>query len=346
MEKLAIDGGERVWDEEWPNWPVHDEREIEAVTRVIRSGKWWRFARAQGVELIEEDRGEGRSEVVKFEEEFARYHDSRYGVAACNGTVTLEIALRAMGVGPGDEVIVPAYTFIATASSVLSINAVPIFADIEPETYNIDADRVREAVTDRTKAIIPVHFGGQPADMDAINAIAAEHGLAVIEDAAHAHGAVYNGRKCGSLADAGSFSFQASKNMTAGEGGIITTNRQDVAEACESLVFAGRRKGEPWYRHYVLAGNARMTEIQGAILSIQLVRLEEQTRRRMTNATMLSGLLEEIKGITPCAVLRTTDVHSYHIYMFRYDPDAFAGMPKQEFIDALQAEGIGPAFGG
>ena len=346
MDKLAIGGGDPIWSGDWPEWPMHDQREIDAVTDVIRSGKWWRHAHGRGAELLEDAETGPGSEVARFCEAFARCHDCRFGIATANGTVSLEIALRALGIGPGDEVIVPAYTYVATASAVLTVNAVPIFVDIDPETCNIDPARVAEAVTDRTKAVIPVHFGGQPADMDAINAIARERGLAVLEDAAHAHGAVYNGRKAGSLADAGSFSFQASKPMTAGEGGIITANRDDVAEMCESLVWAGRKKGHPWYRHFVLASNARMTELQGAILSVQLTRLEDQIQQRMRNALTLDGLLSGIEGVRPCAVLPSTTVHTYHIYMLRYEPSAFGGMTKAEFVDALVAEGITVAMTG
>ena len=342
MERLLVEGGPPTWSGSWPEWPVHDEREVEAATRVVRSGKWWRFSYGDGSEA----KGGQRSEVVRFQEAFARYSDCRYGIAAANGTVTMEIALRALGVRPGDEVIVPAYTFIATATAVLTINAVPIFVDIDPDTYNLDPRRIQEALTDKTKAIIPVHFGGQPAAMEAINELARQHGIAVLEDAAHAHGSAYRGRKCGSLAEAGSFSFQASKPITAGEGGIITTNREELAERCESLVWAGRRKGEPWFRHYELAGNARMTEIQGAILSVQLTRLDDQIAHRRANALLLDGLLEGIDGIEPCSVLPTTTAHSYHIYMLRYRPDAFSGLPKAQFVRALSAEGIAPVMEG
>jgi dTDP-4-amino-4,6-dideoxygalactose transaminase len=331
----------------WPAWPVHDEREVAAVTRVVEGGNWWRYSYAEGVELSETPvDGDPRSEVVRFQHAFAQRHDCQYGIAACNGTAALEIAMRAVGVEPGHEVIVPAYTFIASASSVLMINAVPIFVDVEPDTYNIDPARIEEAVTDRTKAIMPVHFGGQPADMDAINAIARKHNIAVVADAAHAHGSSYKGRMCGSLGDAACFSFQLSKPMTAGEGGLTTTNRREVARACESLVWGGRKLGEPWYRHFVLAGNARMLEIQGAILSVQLERLDEQVERRMRNAALLDELLAGIDGVTPCVRRHETTAHSYHIYMVRYDPAAFSGMSKYEFVEALVAAGITPAMTG
>lgn len=345
MGALAITGGQPVRTAPWPKWPVFDGTEEQALLEVFRSGNWWRHAYGQGVELNEDELAP-QSAVARFQRDFAQAHDCRYGICAANGTVTLEIALRAAGVKPGDEVIVPPYTFIATASSVLMVGAVPIFADIDPDTYNLDARRVREAVSERTRAIIPVHFGGQPCDMDAINEIAIEHQLTVIEDAAHAHGASYRDRKCGSLGDLASFSFQLSKNMTAGEGGIITTNEAAYAEMCETLVWGGRKKGQPWYCHFVLASNARMTEFQGAILSAQLARLPRQVAQRQANGRLLDSLLSQIEGISPLTTLPTTTGHAYHIYMFRYSPQAFGGLPKAKFVQALQAEGIEGAFAG
>lgn len=345
MGTLAITGGQPVRTDPWPRWPVFDETEEQALLQVFRSGNWWRHAYGQGVEL-NEDETTPQSAVARFQRDFARAHDCRYGICAANGTVTLEIALRAAGIKPGDEVIVPAYTFIATASAPLMVGAVPIFADIEPDTYNLDPRRVREAITERTRAIIPVHFGGQPCDMDAINELARAHNLIVIEDAAHAHGASYRSRACGSLADLASFSFQLSKNMTAGEGGIITTNNAAYAELCETLVWGGRKKGQPWYCHFMLASNARMTEFQGAILSAQLARLPQQVQQRETNGRLLDELLGQIEGIRPLATLPSTTRHAYHIYMFRYSSQVFGGLPKARFVQALQAEGIEGAFAG
>jgi dTDP-4-amino-4,6-dideoxygalactose transaminase len=243
-------------------------------------------------------------------------------------------------------VIVPAYTFIATATAVLMVGAIPIFVDIEPETYNLDPRRVEEALSEHTRAIIPVHFGGQPCEMDAILELASEHGLKVIEDAAHAHGSSYKGRMCGSLGDLGSFSFQASKNMTAGEGGIITTNDREAAEVCEGLVWVGRRQGHAWYEHFDLAANARLTEFQAAILQVQLARLAELTHKRMANARLLDARLGQIEGIRPMVTLPSTTSHAYHLYMFRYDPAAFGGLGKERFVEALQAEGISGASAG
>lgn len=345
MSLPALLGGTPVRTAPWPNWPVFDEREENALLGVLRSGHWWRHSYGQGVELAESDENP-QSTVARFQRAFARAHNCRYGICAANGTVTLEIALRAAGVRPGDEVIVPAYTYVATATAPLMVGAIPIFVDIEPDTYNVDPARVAEAISPRTRAVIPVHFGGQPAEMDALNALARQHNLAVIEDAAHAHGATYRGHPCGSLGLLASFSFQASKNITAGEGGIITTNVTALAETCETLVWAGRKPGQPWYRHHILASNARMTEFQGAILLAQLERLEEQMARRTCNGQLLTTLLADIEGIDPLVIRPATTRHAFHLYILRYRPEAFAGLSKQRFVAALQAEGITAAFGG
>ena len=228
MAKLALVGGKPVRMEPFPVWPVFDDHEVDAVTDVVKSGKWWRFGYATGIDLDEDAEAAGLSKTQEFSREFARYQDAQYGIAVANGTGSIEIILKALGVGPGDEVIVPAYTYVASATAVLQVLAVPVFVDIDPDTYGIDPDRVEQSITSRTKAIEPVHFGGQSVDMDRILSIAEKHGLAVIEDAAHAHGSEWRGRKVGALGTAGSFSFQASKNMTAGEGGIIVTNDESL----------------------------------------------------------------------------------------------------------------------
>ncbi|MGQ9553984.1 MAG: DegT/DnrJ/EryC1/StrS family aminotransferase [Anaerolineae bacterium] len=345
MSKLAIKGGNPVRAKPWPAWPVHDEHEVEAITEVTRSGKWWRFAYATGVELNEDLQAQDLSKVVEFGLKFARFHDCQYGIAMANGTASLEVPLRALGIGPGDEVIVPAYTYVASATSVLQVNAVPIFVDVQADTYNMDPALLEEAITERTGAIMPVHFGGQSADMDAIMAVAKKHNLAVLEDAAHGHGSEWRGRKLGSIGNAGSFSFQSSKNMTSGEGGIVTTNDRDLAEKCDSLLWAGRKKGRPWYEFHQLGWNYRLTEFQAAILLVQLTRLEEQNARRMANARYLNDRLAEIEGIQPLRWDERASKHSFYLYIMRYDPAAFAGVPRSRFVEALVAEGV-PAFTG
>ena len=345
-EKLALAGGAPVRQKPFTAWPVFDKTDEEALLRTLRSGKWWQFAYGYGVELTEEKTGDNRAEASRFQEAFAAAHDCREGIAAMNGTVTLEIILRAAGIGPGDEVIVPAYTFIATASAVLQVGAVPVFADIRRDTCNIDPAKVEAEITPRTRAIIPVHFAGQSADMDSLSAIAKKRNLVVIEDAAHAHGAEWQGRKCGSLGLAASFSFQNSKNMTAGEGGIITTFDSALAELCRSYLWAGRVAGRPWYEHHRLGGNYRITEFQAALLRVGLGRLQEQTERRDRNGRYLSKLLSSnIKGVEPLFVDDRCTLMAYHIFMFRYNPAEFGGRSRADFLKALAAEGV-PCLGG
>src|SRR5262249_48868705 len=240
---------------------------------------------------------------------------------------------------------VPAYTYVATATAVLQVNAVPIFVDIDPNTYNIDPQRGEAAITPRTRAMIPVHFAGQPADMDVLVEIGRRHRIFIVEDAAHAHGAEWRGKKVGALAAGGTFSFQASKNMTAGEGGVILTNDQHVATLCDSYLWAGRKVGRPWYEHYRLGWNYRMTEFQAAILLQQLSRLEEQNSRRTQNVTRLFDPLGGISGIAPLRADPRVTRHSYHICMFRYSEEGFEGLPRDRFLEALAAEGI-PGIGG
>jgi dTDP-4-amino-4,6-dideoxygalactose transaminase len=248
--------------------------------------------------------------------------------------------MKALSIGPGDEVIVPAYSYIASATCVLEVNAVPVFVDIDPDTYNIDPARLEEAVTDRTRAILPVHFAGRIADMESINEIADRHSIPVVEDAAQAHGASASGRMAGSLGIAGSFSFQASKNMTAGEGGVITTNDFQLAQRAESLAWCGRAFGKGWYRFYTLGWNARLTEFQGAILGVQLQRLEEQTRTRQENASYLNRLLQDIPGFDPLPVPVDPASHAHHLYIIRYREEELDGLPRERIVEALQAEGI------
>ncbi len=331
--ELAIEGGSPVRDASarpWPRWPIWDETEERAILDVLRSGQWWSV---------------GGQRVPEFEEAFARFHDAKHAVAVTNGTAALEVVLRAMDIGCGDEVIVPPYTFIATASSVLSVSAAPVFVDIEPHSLNIDPAKIEAAITPRTKAIIPVHIAGRPADMDGVMEIARRHNLRVIEDAAQAHAAEWNGRKVGAIGDAGTFSFQASKNLNAGEGGIIITNNEEVGDKVWSVHNVGRARGGRWYEHPVLGGNFRMTEWQAAILLTQLRRLPVQAARRTENAEYLDSQLTSVPGISLLARDPRVTQHAYHLYVFRYDPDGFGGRSQEEFLRALNAEGV-PASSG
>lgn len=327
---LAINGGKKTVTRSF-SWPLFDESDVQAVTAVAQSGQW---GNPDCGGLVE-----------KFEKEFAVYCGSKYAISCVNGSVSLRLALIASGVRPGDEVIVPPYSFIATASTVIECNCVPVFVDIDPETYNLDPSKIEAAITNRTKAIIPVHFAGQACDMDRIMEIAGKYNLFVVEDAAHAHGGEYKGRKLGSIGHAGSFSFQSSKNLNSGEGGLVVTSDEKLYNMMNSLRNVGRVKGGQWYEHHYAGCNYRITQFQAALLSSQLSRLEEQTKLRDENGKYLNGLLEPIEGITPLTRGHGETVHTYHLYIFRYDKTKFNGLSKQEFAGMLAAEGV-PSFMG
>lgn len=335
LNKLAILGGQPLRQSPFPRWPVFDHSEEQALLRVLHSGEWW-----CGTQAYRAQDGESSpSRVIEFETAFALYHGAAFGLACASGTAALEVALKAAGIGPGDEVIVPPYTFLATASAPLLIGATPVFCDIDPETYNLDPRRLEEAITPRSKAIIPVHFAGLAADMHAILAIADRHKLFVLEDAAHAHGASLEGRRLGTWGNAGIFSFQASKNMSAGEGGLILTSDPALAEMCNSYIWAGRVAGRPWYEHHRLGWNYRLTEFQAAILIEQLRRLPQQSETRMRNGLHLNGIMRQIPGVAPLAVPQGITGHAFHLYIFRFDADVF-GISRETFLAALQAEGV------
>ncbi|QIP17058.1 DegT/DnrJ/EryC1/StrS family aminotransferase [Spirosoma aureum] len=325
IAKLAIDGGEKAVKTNFP-WPIYDEQDVQAVADIVRSGQW--------------GNPDCAGAVAEFEQQFATYCGSKYAISCVNGSVSLRLALIACGVRPGDEVIVPPYTFIATASVVLEVNCVPVFVDIDPNTYNLDPKALEAAITERTKVIIPVHFAGLPCDMDAILDIASRYKLRVLEDAAHAHGAEYKGKKLGSIGDAGSFSFQSSKNLTSGEGGMVITNDDALYETMNSLRNVGRLPSGQWYDHFNPGCNYRITQLQAVLLSEQLKRLDEQTHIRNENGIYLDNLLADIEGIAPLSREPVDIRHSYHLYIFRYNKAKFNQMPKQAFVAMLAAEGL------
>lgn len=329
MSTLAINGGAPVRTEPFHPWPVFDEHEEQAVVGSVRSGLW----------------GLGGPSIGEFERRFAEYQQAEYGICVANGTVSLIVALRAAGVRPGDEVIVPPYTFMATAGSVVEVGAIPVFVDIDPSTYCLDPEMVLAAITPRTRAMIPVHLGGHPADMDRLMEIAEKHGLVVIEDAAHAHGAEWKGRRVGAIGHMGSFSFQSSKNLCCGEGGLIATNHEEYADKCFSYYNCGRTRTGKWYEHHVLGQNFRMGEFQAAILLAQFERLEEQTRVREENAMYLLSRLGKIDGIVPQGRGPRVTRHAFHLILFRYDSERFGGLSRDRFVRAMNAEGIPVGIG-
>lgn len=324
----ACEGGIPVRDiirNPWPKWPIFDSAEKHAIDAVLQSGLWWCVEGTEG---------------TAFEQEFAAFQHAKHALLCTNGTAALEVALRALGIGCGDEVIVPSYTFAATAIAVVAVGASPVFIDIDASTLNMDAREIDATITVRTRAIIAVHIAGRPADMDSILEAAARHGLRVIEDAAQAHGAEWRGTRVGALGDIGTFSFQASKNLTAGEGGCIVTNSDELAEAAWSVINIGRIRKGGRYEHEVFGSNYRLGEFQSALLRTQIKRLPEQMARRAANADVLRGFLAEIPGILlPISDARIT-AQANHLFTFRYRANQFGGRNLETFLQALEAEGI------
>ncbi len=330
-QHLALLGGRPVRERPFTSWPIFGKHEETRVLAALRSGRWGRL--------------DGH-EVAEFEERFAAMHGCQHGIAVVNGTVSLRLGLIAAGLEAESEVIIPPYTFFSTASAIIEANMVPVFADVELGTFNLDPQALEAAITPRTRAVIPVHFAGQPADMDAIMAIARKHKLLVIEDAAHAHGASYKNRPAGSLANLASFSFQSSKNLTCGEGGLITTNDPQLAAACRSLHNCGRIPTGVWYEHHVISGNYRLGELQGALLNAQLDALDHQTQTRNDNGVYLAQKLAKLPGLHPQERPDACTRHAYHLFMLRVEEEKFGALCAA-VVEALRAEGIpcSPGYG-
>lgn len=329
MNELAIFGGNPLLTNKWPKWPIAEARERELIDEVLSSDIWG---------------GTGLGpKINEFNEKFAKYCDVQYGAAVANGTVSMELALKAWDIGPGDEVIVPAATFMATATAVHNIGATVVYVDIDPKTLNIDNEKVADAITDRTKAIIPVHIGGHPCDMDPLMEIAKKQDIKVLEDAAQAHGAIYKGRKVGSLADAASFSFQQSKNLQSGEGGMVVGDDKEMIDLIYySLSKFGRGIREKYsgHIHYRFGWNACYTEIQAAIALAQLERLEAQIEKRTENVKKLYPLMEGIEGIEPLKWQSYCDRHAHHLFLMRFDSEHFENVTRTQFLAALNSEGV------
>jgi len=298
--------------------PALGREEVEAVRRVFESGV-----------LVQGER------IKLFEKEFAEYIGVEHAVAMANGTLALDTALKALGLGQDDEVITSAFSFVASSNCVLFQGAKPVFADIDPRSFNIDPSDVAEKITAKTRAIIPVHLYGQPAEMDALKEIAGDHGIALVEDAAQAHGAEYKGRKAGGLGDVGCFSFYATKNMTTGEGGMLTTNNSELARKARLL----RNHGDTGkYRHVILGYNYRMSEASAAVGSVQLRKLDGLNERRRENASLLTRGIEKISGLTPPYVKESIK-HVFYQYVVKVEGDypmerdKLAGYLKERGVD-------------
>ncbi len=325
--KLAILGGAPIRTKPFPGWPIWDKEQDEpSVVSVLRSGVWSRA----GV-------------VAEFEKKYAEMMGARRCLATTHGTTALLTALNVLGVGIGDEVLVGPYTFIASIDVIFLTGALPIMVDTDPETFQVNPDRMEAKISEHTKAILPVHILGLPANMDKINAIAKKHNLLVVEDACQAWLAEWRGKKCGTLGDLGCFSFQNSKHLTCGEGGAVVGNDDGLMDRCHSYHNFGRAYGQTMLTlsgYATLGTKCRMTEFQAAILLAQMTRLEEQTRRRGENAAYLTSRLEEIPGILPARLYDGATRAAYHLYPFRYRQEQFGGVRRDKFMAALKAEGI------
>lgn len=325
MAELALNGGKKSKQKSFPVWPQYDDAERKALQDVLDSRVWWRTPGTR---------------TLAFEKEFAKFHGARHGLAVTNGTAALEVTMSGIGIMPGDEVIIPDYTFVATASAVLYAGAMPVTVDVSPDTYCLDPKLAEAAITSRTKAIIAVHMGGHPADLDALGDLAKKKGITLVEDSSHAHATEWKGKRVGSHGTAGTFSFQASKLMTAGEGGIIISNDDAFEKQARSVHDCGRMPGEWFYSHYINGSNYRLSEWQGAVLSVQLKRLDEQTQRRHKNARMLDKLLAQIPGITPQKLDPRCTRNGHYAFIFHVDSTEFAGARTEKLIQVMNAEGI------
>jgi dTDP-4-amino-4,6-dideoxygalactose transaminase len=332
QEKPALLGGPKTRTEPFPSWPVTNAIDEHAILETLRSGEWYR--------------GTGQR-VNRFEQAYKQLTGARNCLAVANGTSALYVALNGIGLEPGDEVVVPPYTFVATINAVLRQFALPVFVDTDIETFQMDANKIEASLTSRTKAILPVHLGGSSCDLDRILKISEEHHVPIIEDACQAHLAEWRGRKVGTYGKAGCFSFQASKNLNSGEGGAILTDDDNLYERCFTFHNNGTspKPNRTAFSYEATGANFRLTEFQAAILMAQMTRIEEQAKIRTANGSYLTSQLKEIPGILPARMYDGCTRNAFHLYMFRYDPGRFAGLSRASFLKALRAEGI-PASAG
>jgi perosamine synthetase len=331
-DKLAVNGGKPVRAKSWPAWPQWDRSAEETVLAILRSGNWYR--------------GQGNT-VTQFEKAYAELLGVKRCVCTVNGTNALLTALHVLDVGVGDEVIVSPYTFIATYNVVIGSCALPVFADTDPETFQINPDAIEERITERTRAILPVHILGLPANMDKIMAIAKKHNLVVIEDACQAWMAEWRGKKCGTIGDLGCFSFQNSKHLPIGEGGAVIGNDEELMDRVMSFHNCGRPYGsvKRTSGYPIIGTNRRMTEYQAAVGLSQIKRLEKDTALRNENAKYLTSRIKDIPGIVPHKLYDGVTRCAYHLYPFRYKKEHFNNAPREKFLAALNAEGV-PCSGG
>src|SRR6202790_5463254 len=327
MRKLAITGGKPIRKKRFDPWPIFTDKERKALKDVLENHNW-------GGQPFPGKHADA------FAKNFAKLHTAKYGQTVNTGTVAIQAALKAIDIRPGDEVIVPAYTWEGTVGPVLLVNAVPVFMDVDPDTYCLDAKLIEKAITPKTKAILPVHLGMRFADMDEILRVAKNHNLKVVEDCAHAHGGKWNGKGAGSMGDLGAFSFQSSKLITSGEGGAVITNNLEYLERVQSYINAGRASPTDQYHHRIIGFNYRLGEFQAAVLCAQLERLPEQAALRKKNMLHFESRLHNTTGIGLLKPEPRITQQAPYGYVMKYFPDQAKDIPRAEFVAALQTEGI------
>ncbi len=310
------------------DWPVWDDHEAEGLLDILNSGKWGRTS--------------GARKLLEFEAKFGAAMKAKHCLATSSGTTALLTTIGAMGIGPGDEVILPPYTFVATFNAITNSYALPVFVDSDAASFQIDATKVDAAISANTKLLLPVHIGGSVADLDQLKNISSQRGISMIEDACQAPLAAWRGQPVGTHGLAGCFSFQASKNLTCGEGGAVLTNDDDFAQRCISFHTPGGGKG---ITSVGRGANYRMTEFQAALLLAQFVRLEQQAQLRDANAAYLTSMLEKIPGIAPAKLSSGCTRSAWHLYMFRYDKERFGGMTRADFLKALARSSVSASSG-
>lgn len=328
MSQLAILGGEPIRRRPFSPWPQFQQRDIERLVRTVESRHWGGYP--YPTELATE-----------FCDAFAELQGVTYALPVANGTLAITVALMAAGVRLGDEVIVPAYTWDGTATAALAMGAVPVFADVDPDTYCLDVEAARRAITSRTKAIIPVHLAMRFTEMHGLRKLAAEHHLKIIEDCAHAHGGAYDGQGAGSMGDIGCFSLQESKLMTSGEGGLLTTNRLEYYEALQTIVNCGRASLTDQFGQRLLGLNYRVTDLQIALLIGQLERLPALRQKRTERAALLTRSLAGVGCVRALPEQSGITQPTHYCYVLQYRPPADTAAPHRDlFVAALEAEGI------
>jgi dTDP-4-amino-4,6-dideoxygalactose transaminase len=328
MSTLAILGGEPVRRKPFSPWPQYQASDIERIVRTVESRHWggYPYPTAMAAEFC---RG------------FAELQGAKYALPVANGTVSITVSLQALGVTFGDEVIVPAYTWDGTATAVLAMGAIPVFADIDPDTYCLDVQSVRAAITPRTKAIVPVHLAMRFTEMDSLLNLAKEFNLKIVEDCAHAHGGAYKGRGAGAMGDIGSFSLQESKLMTSGEGGLLTTNSLEHYEALQTVINCGRASLTDEYGKRLLGLNYRMTDLQVALLIGQMEMLPALREKRSRHAALLTELLSGIPNVRALPAQPAITQETLYTYVLQYRPEPGRPAPHRDlFVAAIEKEGI------